>query len=547
MQPNDLNRRAFLKHGALLGSGSVAILRAYAADPDYVVAETSFGKVRGMDSAGIKVFKGIPYGGTTTGSNRFMPPVDPTPWPGVRDALQYGPSAPQSDPAARGAASNGPSESPRENEDCLVLNVWTPAIHDGRKRPVMFWVHGGGFRGGSGSSATTDGTRLARRGDVVVVSLNHRLNVLGFSYLEEFGGPAFAQSGDVGMLDIVHALKWVRGNIAQFGGDPNTVMIFGQSGGGRKVETLLAMPSAKGLFHRAVAESGATVKLVERDQATRIAARLLAELGLDKSQVRELQKIPLDRLMVVYHKVERDIGALSHGDYLDTMTYGFDPTVDGKVLPRHPFYPDASRVNADVPLVIGFTRTEMTAFLAGDAAAFSLDQAAMQQRVRHLVGKNADALIRSYEKANPGSTPSDIYFLIASDFNFGAPILKITERRAALNSAPVYAYYFRWKTPVDNGRMRTPHALEVPFVFDNVKVAARSNGGGPDAVALADKMSDAWIAFARTGKPDTPKLPHWSAYNVADRATMVFDNTSKIEKDPIREQRLAMFSALSFT
>ncbi len=254
-----LTRRSFFL------TASAALLKG--ADNGSVVAETAYGKLRGMESQGIKIFKGIPYGASTAGRNRFMPPVNPASWTGVRDALQYGPSAPQT------AAMNG------ESEDCLVLNVWTPAIKDNRKRPVMFWCHGGGFASGSGSSPGTDGTNLAHRGDVVVVTINHRLNAFGFTYLEELS----KESGDVGMLDIVHALKWVRDNIEQFGGDPNNVTIFGQSGGGRKVGTLLAMPSAKGLFHRAIIESGPTIKLVAIGPANHAADRLLTKLGIERA------------------------------------------------------------------------------------------------------------------------------------------------------------------------------------------------------------------------------------------------------------------------
>ena len=279
----DRSRRDFLKHAVILAAASgVSLRNAWGADADSVLADTTFGKVRGAEVEGIKIFKGVPYGASTSGRNRFMPPVDPPKWTGVRDALAFGHSAPQTEPGARRSTTDlavaGAGLTP-EGEDCLVLNVWTPAVNDGRKRPVMVWCHGGGFATGSGSSPVTDGTHLARRGDVVVVTLNHRLNVLGFTYLQEFGGQDFAQSGDVGMLDIVHALKWVRENIAQFGGDPNTVTIFGQSGGGRKVGTLLAMPSAKGLFHRAIIESGPTIKLVEINQATQVAHELLVKLS----------------------------------------------------------------------------------------------------------------------------------------------------------------------------------------------------------------------------------------------------------------------------
>src|SRR6516164_8427956 len=268
MIPAPTSRREFLRHSSVAAL-SLSVLRGQ--DTKFTVAETSFGRVRGVDNGGIKTFKGIPYGASTASVNRFMPPADPAKWTGVRDALQYGHSAPQRDPAAapaNGALGVAAQGLPMEGEDCLVLNVWTPAVNDGRKRPVMFWCHGGGFATGSGSSPDTDGTNLARRGDVVVVTINHRLNVLGFANLSEFSRD-FATSGDNGMLDIVHALKWVRANIAHFGGDPNTVMIFGQSGGGRKVETLLAMPTAKGLFHRATIESGAALQVAGRDIAMR--------------------------------------------------------------------------------------------------------------------------------------------------------------------------------------------------------------------------------------------------------------------------------------
>jgi len=521
------SRRDFLKQASMLAATSGALLtRIQGAD---VLVDTAFGKVRGADTEGIKIFKGIPYGANTAGANRFMPPADPAKWSGVRDALAFGPSAPQTDPGARAAVAGRSVES----EDCLVLNIWTPAVNDGKKRPVMFWCHGGGFASGSGSWSETDGGNLARRGDVVVVSINHRLNVLGFSYLAEFGGPDFAQSGDVGMLDIVHALKWVRQNIEHFGGDPNTVTIFGQSGGGRKVGTLLAMPAAKGLFHRAIIESGPTISLVEQNQGTRVASELLAKLGLNKSQVRELQNLPVEKIMSAYFAVTRSMN-------VDQMTMGFSPTMDGKAVPRHPFAPTASDVSASVPLMLGSTRTELTS--SADDAAFSLNDGGLSKRIQDLLGDHAGHVIEVYRKANPGATPSDIYFLIASDNRYGAPIMKIAERRAALQKGPVYLYYFRWETPLNGGRLKSPHTIEIPFAFDNVKTNPMTSGS-PEAPALADKVSSAWIAFARTGNPNTPKLPQWPAFNPKDRPTMVFNNQSKVENDPLREQRVAMFAA----
>src|SRR5580700_8100589 len=542
-------RRSFLKHlSALAVSGGVFVHDLIAQDEKFVIAETAFGKIRGVDNSGIKIFKGIPYGANTAGANRFMPPAEPADWSGVRDALAYGSSAPQRDPAAPprppGTLTISGENLPAEGEDCLVLNVWTPAVGtavtSARKRPVMFWCHGGGFATGSGSSPDNDGTNLARRGDVVVVTINHRLNVLGFANLSEFS-PAFAASGDAGMLDIVQALKWVRSNISQFGGDPNTVTIFGQSGGGRKVETLLAMPTAKGLFHRAIVESGAAVRVVDRDVAVHNAEQLLAKLGLDAKNVRALQELPVEKIMSAYFAVVKD------NPNVDPSFGGFSPTVDGKILPQHPFYPSASPVSADVPVMIGCTRTEMTLFSLDDPSAFSLNDADMRKRVTDLLGDHAPAIIDLYRKINPGASPSDIYFLIASDYRYGAPTMIAAQRRAALGKAPVYLYYFTWETPVQGGRLKSPHTMEIPFAFDNVKISARMTGGGAEAMALADKVSDAWIAFARTGDPNTPKLPHWPAYDAKDRATMVINNVSKIINDPLREQRLAMFQALNLS
>ncbi|MGH9146248.1 MAG: carboxylesterase/lipase family protein, partial [Vicinamibacterales bacterium] len=425
---------------------------------------------------------------------------------------------------------------PAEGEDCLRLNIWTPAVGDGGKRPVMLWCHGGGFSTGSGSSPVTDGTNLARRGDVVVVTINHRLNVLGYTFLGDLGGEEFAQSGATGMLDIVHALAWVRDNIAKFGGDPGTVTVFGQSGGGRKVATLLAMPAARGLFHRAIIESGATIKLVEREQASNVARELVAALGLTKPTVRDVQQVPLDRMMSAYFSVVRKMN-------VDQMTQGFSPVVDGKIIPAHPFHPTASAVSADVPVMLGSTRTELTS--SADREAFSLSEDAMRGRIHDLLGDNAGSTIEVYRKTNPRATPSDIYFLIASDYRYSGPVMKIAERRAALGKGPVYLYYFRWETPVDGGRLKSPHTIEIPFAFDNVKIAQRLTGGGPEAMALADKVSDGWIAFARTGNPHTSKLPRWTPFDATDRPTMVFDNESKVENDPIRHERAVMFRVLN--
>jgi para-nitrobenzyl esterase len=294
------------------------------------------------------------------------------------------------------------------------------------------------------------------------------------------------------------------------------------------------MPKAKGLFHRAIIESGATLKLVERSQAAIVARELLTTLDIPAARFRELQQLPLDKLMSAYFATVRRMN-------VDQMTMGFSPTVDGMVVPAHPFHPAASAVSADVPMIIGSTRTELTS--SADAAAFSLDAAGMRSRIGELLGDAAGGVIDTYSRANPGATPSELYFLIASDERYSAPVMKIAERRAALGRGAVYLYYFRWETPLDGGRLKSPHTIEIPFVFDNVKTS-RMTMDAPTAPALADKVSDAWLAFARTGNPNTGKLPLWPAFDAKRRATLVIDDVSAVVDDPLREQRVALFAAL---
>ena len=532
-------RRQFvLQSAATLAAAGFLPSRAWAAETP-VEAETAFGRVRGVDVEGIKTFKAIPYGASTAGRNRFRPPMDPAKWTGVRDALAYGPSAPQREPGTAANTSDlavAGAGMREESEDCLVLNVWTPALGDNRKRPVMVWCHGGGFATGSGSSPITEGAALARRGDVVVVTLNHRLNVMGFTFLEELGGKQFAGSGDAGMLDIVHALKWVRDNIGRFGGDAGNVTVFGQSGGGRKVAALLAMPSAKGLFHRAIIESGATLKLVERDQATRVATELLKTLGLSRGQVREMQALPASRIMGAYFATMRQMN-------VDQMTMGFSPTMEGSLVAHHPFHPTASTVSPSVPVMLGSTRTELTSSAA--PAMFSLDDAGLRAQIARLLGAHAEPVLATYRKTNPNATPSDLYFLIASDHRYSGPVMKIAERRAALAQGPVFLYYFRWESPLQGGRFKSPHTIEIPFAFDNIKRSALTKDS-PTAQALADKVSASWLAFARSGNPSFSGLPPWTPFLGRERMTMVFDNESRVVNDPIGAERLAIWTALGY-
>jgi para-nitrobenzyl esterase len=531
------NRRSFLKRASLLIAGAqagplVLLPRVARAEDTGVVAETSYGKIRGTLVEDIKVFKGIPYGGNTAGTNRFMPPVKPTKWTGVRDAIAYGPTAPQTVGAGGGRAG-----APPEDEDCLVLNVFTPSVTGG-KRPVMVWLHGGGFSTGSGSSPINDGTSMAQTGDVVVVTINHRLNVLGSTYLGETAGPDFALSGSVGILDIVAALQWVRENIAHFGGDPNLVTIFGQSGGGRKVATLMSMPSAKGLFHRGIIESGAVLRLTTPEDAIHNTELLLAELGLKANQARELQQVPVSRLLAANAAVQQKITLPEPG-----MTAN-SPMVDGKALPSHPWDPAGPALSANIPLLIGWAHTEETLYDRPSLEKLALDEAGLKKRAAERVGGDPDRVIEAFRKAHPEATPWDLWILIATDHPRGAYTRELAKRKAALGGSQAYVYRFDWETPEGGGHMRSPHTVEIPFVFNNIKIAGPLISKMPKAYALAGKVSASWVAFARTGNPNTSQLPKWPTYSAKSRDTMLFNNDSRVEPDPDHGPRLAIEQAL---
>ena len=373
---------------------------------------------------------------------------------------------------------------------------------------------------------------------MVTVTINHRLNVFGFTYLGDAAGSEFALSGAAGMLDIVAALEWVRDNIDRFGGDPNLVTIFGQSGGGRKVATLMSMPRATGLFHRAIIESGAVLRLTTRDDAVQATDLLLAELGLGKGQIRELQTVQMGRLLAANASVNAKLPAREPGQAPNS------PTVDGKVLPMHPWDPAAPAISADIPLLIGYARTEETLYDRPTPETLALDEAGLRLRASKRIGGDPERVIEAFRKGHPDATPWDLWILIATDHPRGTYSRELAKRKATQAGAPVFLYRFDWETPEGGGHMRSPHTVEIPFVFNNIKVAGPLISRMPKAQALADKVSAAWVAFARTGNPNASSLPKWPAYSAASRDTMLFNNTSRVEQDPDRGPRLAMEQVL---
>jgi para-nitrobenzyl esterase len=444
-----------------------------------------------------------------------MPPRKPAPWQGTRDALEWGHVAPQPLPSGNydyTRAVQWATQPGGKGEDCLVLNVWTPGLKDGGKRAVLFSIHGGGYTSGTSHNPVFDGRALTRMGNVVVVTVNHRLGALGFLHLGELA-PEFAQSGVVGLMDLVAALRWVRENIENFGGDPGRILIFGQSGGGSKVCHLMAMPSAKGLFHCAAAQSGATLRSGTRENAARSAERLMTQLGLPKSRFSELQDAPYEMI----------IGAQA------ASGAQFGPIADGVIVPRDPFDPDAPSLSADVPLMAGSNLHDSGL----NRTDFAIDDAAAQEQLKTMMGTDITRIWTAYRDADPKATAAQLLARISSDQGIRANTSTLIERKAALGRAPAFLYLLTWPAPFMGGRYGSVHGTDVPLIFHNPELWPLT-AGSAESGAVAERMAGAFAAFAKNGTPGTPELP-WPAYSPSSKPTMVFDVPSGVKNDPDRD------------
>jgi len=514
--PSKERRR--LMQGALVGTGLLALpaLHAYAASPKSVIATTRSGQIAGVRQNGLFVFKGVPYGADTR-VRRFRPALPPAPWKRIRDALEYGPSCPQ--PGAR----------ERVSEDCLYLNVWTPALRDRAKRPVLVYFHGGEFSSGSGSSPLYDGTRLCTRGDVVVMTVNHRLNIFGHLYLERLAGREYATSGNVGILDLVQALEWVRDHAEEFGGDSDCVTVFGQSGGGAKIATLMAMPAAKGLFQRAVTMSGQQVTASGPRGATLRARACLDALAIEPNDIESLLKV--DTAALVEATRTKDPTLAGRNVY-------FGPVLDEDALLRHPFYPDAPPQSADIPMIIGNTLDETRAFHGDDPGIHELAWDELPERLLSAlhVDIEPEHVIAAYRRWYPSYSATEVFFAATTAGRSWRGAVIELELRAQQGNR-TYAYQLNYRSPLDNGRYGAMHTMDIPLIFDNIAQPGSLTGTTPEAQRTADAMSEALIAFARTGNPNHKGLPEWRPYTLPERATMLFDAETKLANDPRGDER----------
>ena len=540
-----MNRREFVKCAttvALLAAASDSVGQE-SAQP---VVRTKSGPVRGRVHDGIAVFLGIPYGADTH-ERRFQPPLPPTPWTDVRDAFVWGDRAPQlsgngmTSRERQGAAGQSndryhlPPDEGQASEDCLHVNVWTPSprARGHERRPVLLYIHGGAYNSGTVNSVLYDGTRLCNRGDVVVVTANHRLNAFGFLYLADItSDSAYADSGNVGMLDLVLALRWVKDNIAEFGGDPTRVTIFGQSGGGAKCATLMAMPPAHGLFHRVMTMSGQQVRAAPESIATARSRDFLTKLGISQVSADKLRSaldgMPLEQLQEAAR-----------------VSSGWLPVVDGRSLPRDPFSPDAPPISSEVPMILGNTHDETRGLIGGgQPALFSLTweelPAALEKNVGAYLGPvKAETIVSDYRSWYPQYSPSDVFFAATTAFrSWPGQVIEAERRAASPAQRRTWVYEVDWPSPVAGGRFRAPHTLDIPFFFDNLALAPGMVGEDVEsAQPLATAMSESLIAYAKTGDPNHPGLSHWPPYDLMHRPTMIWNTPPRVVDNPRGNER----------
>jgi len=503
-------------------------------------ADTQYGKVRGYVLRGINYFLGMPYGADTSGANRFMPPQKPKAWTNVYPALWWGDSAPQNMEnryANKFASFRDHWNYGDVSEDCLRINVFTPALNDGKKRPVLFWIHGGGFVNGNAIEQDGyNGENFARFGDVVFCSINHRLGPLGFCNLAGVGGEKFAASGNVGMLDIVAALEWVRDNIANFGGDAGNVTIMGQSGGGAKVCILTAMPCAKGLFHKAVVLSGAARKSGDKSYSEHLGAAVVKEAGLTSDGLPKLQSMPWKEFYAVATRAQQSV-AKDAGPG-GGMMRGFTPVVDGQVLPQHPYDPEAAPTAAEVPMIISSVENEQSPSWDDSALeSITLEQVVEKLKARAGFGRGfgdrAKDVVEAYAKAFPGRKPVEIWSLASSNRQSVVALADVKSKQPA----PVYVDWFTWQPPLFDNRMRAFHCVDICFWFHNTDLMLTHTGGGPRPRALSTKMAGALLQFMKTGDPNGGGLPEWPKYSADKGQTMILDDACEAKNDPDREAR----------
>jgi len=517
MKPEkSLTRRELLQSSMLIAGGLSLSSIVHADSGASSILPTRSGKVAGVKAKGVHVFKGIPYGADTR-TTRFLPASPPVAWKKTRDAVNYGPSCPQS----------GIRET--MSEDCLYLNVWTPALSDGAKRPIMVYFHGGEYSSGSGSSSLYDGTRLCLRGDVVVVTVNHRLNVFGHLYLPRLAGAKYAMSGNIGVLDLVKALAWARDHAEAIGGDPKRVMVFGQSGGGAKIATLMSMPAATGMFHRAATMSGQQVTAQGPRGATQRAQAVLDALKIAPGDIAKLNEVSTEDLLAA--------AKTSDPSMVGRNVY-FGPVLDQVSLPRHPFYRDAPAQSANIPMIIGNTRDETRAFNGNDAGIHELTWEQLPERL--LAAMHVDIepeyVILEYRRMYPKLSATEVFFAATTAGRSWRGAIIEAELRAAQGS-PAFAYQMNYRSPLEKGRYGAMHTMDIPLVFDNIAQPESRTGNDANAQKAADQMSEAFIAFARSGNPAHPGIPEWKPYELPARSTMVFDVQSQLVDDPRGEER----------